>query len=302
MPVDRSIARKAAVAVQLSISQPKPEEGSVADFFQFEAEAIAKMIDHTLLDPALTTRELEEGCALAIHCNLASVCILPYYLARCAELLSGTTVRASTAIGFPHGGQRTAMKVAEARQAVKDGAHELDVVINISKARSSDWHYVNDELFALTQTIHGEGAKIKVIFQNSYLDEASKIFLCQICGSMGVDWVENASADLPGEVCVPDLELMRRNLPERVQVKAAAGIRNLDALLAVRAIGVSRVGSTGAESILKDYRKRLQRARVTRIDGWAGYGNSVSLPMRAPFIVEEQRMTGTLMAKQRVRE
>ena len=119
------------------------------------------MIDHSLLNPSLTAPELEAGCALAVRYNVASVCILPYYLARCAELLRGTTVNASTTIGFPHGGHTTAIKIAEARQALKDGGQELDAVINISKARSGDWQYVRDELLALTQAIHGGGAKSK---------------------------------------------------------------------------------------------------------------------------------------------
>ncbi len=146
----------------------------------FTYEAIAKMIDHSLLNPSLTTRELEDGCALAVRYNVASVCILSYYLARCAEVLAGTSVMPSTTIGFPHGGHRTSIKVAEAMQALRDGGKELDVVINISKARSGDWQYINDELTALAQTIHDGGAKIKVIFENAYLDDAMKIRLCEI--------------------------------------------------------------------------------------------------------------------------
>ena len=118
----------------------------------YDYQDIAKMIDHSLLNPSLTTQELEDGCALAARYNVASVCILPYYLARCAELLAGTTVHASTTIGFPHGGHTTAIKLAEARQALKDGGQELDVVINISKARSGDWQYVHDELSALADS------------------------------------------------------------------------------------------------------------------------------------------------------
>jgi len=223
----------------------------------YDYEAIAKMIDHSLLNPTLTTRELEDGCSLALRYNVASVCILPYYLARCAELLAETTIKASTAVGFPHGGQRTAIKVAEARQALKDGGQELDVVINISKVRSGDWQYIHDELFALTETTHADGAKIKVIFENAYLDDAAKIRLCEICGALGVDWVKTSTGFAPSGATHADLELMRRHSPERVQVKAAGGIRDLDALLEVRALGVTRVGATRTESILEECRKRL---------------------------------------------
>ena len=223
----------------------------------YNYEAIAKMIDHSLLNPSLTTQELEEGCALAIRYSTASVCIMPYYLARCAELLAGTQVYASTTIGFPHGGHTTSVKLAEARQALKDGGQELDVVINIGKARSGDWQYVQNEIFDLTEIIHGEGARIKVIFENAYHDDASKIRLCQICGEIGVDWVKTSTGYAPSGATLPDLELMRKYSPPAVQIKAAGGIRDLDTLFAVRAIGVSRVGATRTEAMLEECRKRL---------------------------------------------
>ena len=127
----------------------------------YNYESIAKMIDHSLLNPTLTAQELEDGCALAVRYNTASVCIMPYYLARCAELLTGTSVYPSTTIGFPHGGHTTAIKLAEARQALKDGGQELDMVINIGKARSGDWEYVRDEIADLTEVIHGEEPRSK---------------------------------------------------------------------------------------------------------------------------------------------
>ncbi|HEV2484100.1 MAG TPA: deoxyribose-phosphate aldolase [Terracidiphilus sp.] len=230
----------------------------------FDYQAIAKMIDHSLLNPSLTTQELEEGCELAIRYEVASVCILPYYLARCAELLAGTTVNASTTIGFPHGGHTTAIKLAEAKQALNDGGKELDVVINISKARSGDWQYVRNELEQMTECIHAGGAKIKVIFENAYLDDASKIRLCEICGAIGADWVKTSTGYAPSGATLPDLELMRKHSPASVQVKAAGGIRDLDALLTVRTIGVSRVGATRTETMLEDCRKRLGLESMNR--------------------------------------
>jgi deoxyribose-phosphate aldolase len=229
----------------------------------YSYESIAKMIDHSLLNPSLTTRELEDGCALALLYNVASVCILPYYLARCAEVLAGTSVHASTTIGFPHGGHTTAVKLAEARQALADGGQELDVVINISKARSGDWQYVQGELEQLTECVHGGGAKIKVIFENAYLDDAAKIRLCEICGEIGADWVKTSTGYAPSGAILSDLELMRKHSPARVQVKAAGGIRDLDALLAVRRIGVSRVGATRTQAMLEDCRKRLGLEPIT---------------------------------------
>ena len=223
----------------------------------FDYLSIAKTIDHSLLNPTLTTTELEDGCALAIRYNVASVCILPYALARCAELLAGTTVYAGTTIGFPHGGHTTAIKLAEIRQALKDGGQELDAVINIGKARSGDWQYVRNELAALADAVHEGGARIKVIFENAYLDDAAKVRLCEICAEIGADWVKTSTGYAPSGASMADLELMRKHSPAHVQVKAAGGIRDLDTLLAVRAIGVSRVGATRTESMLEDCRKRL---------------------------------------------
>ena len=218
---------------------------------------IAKMIDHSLLNPALTVPELEAGCQLARLFDVASVCILPYYVARCAQILARSTVQPSTTIGFPHGGHTTAVKLAEAAQALKDGATELDMVINISQARSGNWHYVSDEIRYLTEATHDAGAKIKVIFENAYLDDPAKIRLCEICGEIGVDWVKTSTGYASSGATLADLALMRRHSPPSVQVKAAGGIRTLDALLEVRALGVTRVGATRSAEMLNECRHRL---------------------------------------------
>jgi len=218
---------------------------------------IAKMIDHSLLHPALTVPELEAGCQLALRYQVAGVCILPYYAAPCAELLAGSTVQPSTTIGFPHGGHTTAVKLAEVQQALKDGATELDMVINISQARSSQWEYVEREIGILTKAAHSAGARIKVIFENAYLDDAAKIQLCKICGAIGVDWVKTSTGYAPSGATLFDLVLMRRHSPPTVQVKAAGGIRTLDALLEVRALGVTRVGATRTAEMLDECRRRL---------------------------------------------
>src|SRR5205823_12627963 len=143
---------------------------------------IAKLIDHSLLQPTLTAPELDAGCNLALAYDVASVCILPYYLRRCAEILRGSTVQASTTIGFPHGGHATATKAAEAKQAIADGGQELDMVVNISQVLSGNWNYVRDDIASVIKIAHDAGAKVKVIFENCYLTDEHKIRLCQICG------------------------------------------------------------------------------------------------------------------------
>jgi len=222
-------------------------------------EDIAKMIDHSLLNPVLTDRELDEGCQLGRQYNVASVCIMPYYLKRCAEILRGSTVKAGTTIGFPHGGHTTASKLAEARQALDDGAEELDMVVNISKVLSGDWAYVREEIKAVVEIAHTRGRKVKVIFENCYLKDEHKIRLCEICGESGVDWVKTSTGYGTGGVTDDDLKLMRKHSPPHVQVKAAGGVRDLDRLLAVRALGVTRVGASRTADILEECKRRLGR-------------------------------------------
>src|SRR5690554_5958597 len=219
---------------------------------------IAKMIDHSLLNPALTVDELEQGIRLALEYDVASVCIMPFYLKRCAELLAGTGVRASTTIGFPHGGHTTAIKVAETARALDDGGEELDMVVNVSKVRSGDWDYVRDDVGAVIALVHDRGQKVKVIFENAYLDDSQKVRLCEICGELGADWVKTSTGYAPGGATLDDLRLMRRHSPPHVQVKAAGGVRTLDALLEVRALGVTRVGATRTREILEEVKRRVE--------------------------------------------
>lgn len=240
----------------------------------YDYPSIAKMIDHSLLNPSLTAKELEEGCALALTYDVASVCILPYYAKRAADILRSHTVRPSTTIGFPHGGHTTNVKLAEVKQALEDGATELDMVINISKARSADWNYVAREIELLTGQTHAAGQKIKVIFENAYLDDAAKIKLCEICGKIGVDWVKTSTGYASSGATLNDLRLMRKHSPAQVQVKAAGGIRDLDTLLAAREIGVTRVGASRTATMLDDCRARLGLSALavkTGANALAGY-------------------------------
>jgi deoxyribose-phosphate aldolase len=231
---------------------------------------IAKMIDHSLLNPTLTASDLEEGLRLALEYDTASVCILPYYLRRCAEVLRGSTVKASTTIGFPHGGHTTAIKVAEARQALADGGQELDMVINISKALSGDWNYVRADIAAVIDVAHAAGQKAKIIFENCYLNDEQKIRLCEICSGLNADWVKTSTGYGTGGATLEDLRLMRLRAAPHVQIKAAGGVRDLDTLLKVRAIGVSRVGATRTVVMLEECRKRLGLAPI-RTERPAGY-------------------------------
>lgn len=223
----------------------------------FTYEQMAKMIDHSLLNPTLTVADLEAGCRLAVAYNVASVCIMPYYLGRCTELLHGSTVKPSTTIGFPHGGHTTAVKLAEAKRALADGCEELDMVVNISQVLSGNWDYVREDIRSVIDVAHASGQKVKVIFENCYLKDEHKIRLCEICGELRADWVKTSTGYGTGGATHDDLKLMRKHSPDYVQVKAAGGVRDLDGLLAVRDIGVTRCGASRTADILDECRKRL---------------------------------------------
>ncbi|MFK7821615.1 MAG: deoxyribose-phosphate aldolase, partial [Planctomycetaceae bacterium] len=200
---------------------------------------------------------LEAGCQLALAYDAASVCIMPYYVKRCAELLSGSTVKASTTIGFPHGGHTTAIKLAEAEQALADGCEELDMVVNISKVLSGDFDYVQNEIKSIVDVAHSAGQKVKVIFENCYLNDEQKIQLCRICCEVGADWVKTSTGYGTGGATMEDLKLMRENTSDPVQVKAAGGVRDFETLLKVRDLGVTRVGASKTAGILDPCREQF---------------------------------------------
>jgi deoxyribose-phosphate aldolase len=207
----------------------------------------------------MTDKQLEEGCQLALDYDVATVCIKPYYLGRCAELLKGSTVKPSTTIGFPHGGHTTAIKVAEAKQALDDGGQELDMVVNIGKVLSGDWEFVKADIKAVVDVVHAQKQMVKVIFENCYLNDDQKIRLCEICGEVGADFVKTSTGYGEGGATTEDLELMRSHSPSHVQVKAAGGVRTLGRLLEVRALGVTRVGASRTVDILDDCKRRLRK-------------------------------------------
>lgn len=217
----------------------------------------SKLIDHSLLNPTLTVADLEAGIQLARDFDVASVCILPYYLRRCTDLLAGSTVQPSTTIGFPHGGHTTAIKLAEAERSVADGCQELDMVVNISQVLSGNWDYVRTDIAAVIGVAHAAGRKVKVIFENCYLQDEHKIRLCEICSDLKADWVKTSTGYGTGGATHDDLKLMRKHSAPDVQVKAAGGVRDFAGLLAVRALGVTRVGASRTNEMLSECRRQL---------------------------------------------
>jgi deoxyribose-phosphate aldolase len=224
----------------------------------FTYAEIARMIDHSLLQPTLTDAELEQGCRLAREYDVASVCIKPHAVRLATAILAGSPVAPSTTIGFPHGGHTTAVKLAEAEQALADGATELDMVVNIGKVLGKDWRYVADEIRAVVEAAHRRQALVKVIFENCYLADEHKEQLCRICAEVGAEYVKTSTGYGSTGATDEDLRLMRRCSPPHIKVKAAGGVRTFDRLLEVRALGVSRVGASATRAILDECKARLR--------------------------------------------
>src|SRR5580698_3940995 len=251
---------------------------------KYTYEELARMIDHSLLQPTMSDQELEDGCRLAVKYAVASVCIKPYAVKRAAELLRGTGVRVGAVIGFPHGNSATESKRYETELACGDGAVEIDMVLNLGKAMSGDWAYVEHDVRAVCDEAHRHSAKVKVILENDFLSNGGaglgaddfKRKLCQICERAGADWVKTStgynfvkqpdgSYNYKGAT-EHDLALMRASVSSRVQVKAAGGVRDLDALIKVRDLGASRCGASATAAMLDEYRRREAAEKAGQVD------------------------------------
>jgi len=217
---------------------------------------IAKTIDHSLLRPELDDAFIEAGCLLAAKYDVASVCCRPADVVRAKSILAGTEVAVGTTIGFPHGNHVTAIKVAEAHQALADGASELDMVIKIGALRSGRDADVEADIRAVVEVGHAAGAIVKVIFENAYLTDDEKIRACRLTEAAGGDFVKTSTGFAPSGATVEDLKLMRANTSLRIGIKAAGGVRTLDALLEVMNVGVTRIGATATEAIILEFRAR----------------------------------------------
>ncbi|HTL15952.1 MAG TPA: deoxyribose-phosphate aldolase [Patescibacteria group bacterium] len=243
---------------------------------KYSYEELAGMIDHSLLHPTMTDQELEEGCRLAARYGVASVCLKPYFVKRAAELLKGTAVKVGAVIGFPHGNSTTESKRYETELACRDGAVEIDMVINIGKALSGDWEYVGRDIKAVCDEAHKHSAKVKVIFENDYLagggaglsGDAFKRKLGQISENSGADWIKTSTGygfvkGADGKYSYQgatehDLRLMRDSVSKRVQVKAAGGVRDLEGLIRVRDLGATRCGASATAAILDAYKAQAK--------------------------------------------
>jgi len=224
----------------------------------YSCDDIAQMIDHSLLRPELTAEDVRKGCQIARKYKVATVCCSPCDVLAVKELLVGSGVKTTTVVGFPHGYNATATKVFEAEQAIQDGAVELDMVLNIGRLLSGDYEYVKEDVRAVVEAAHRRNVPVKVIFENYYLTDEQKKVACRLCEEAGADFVKTSTGFAAGGATLEDLQLMRDHVSEKVQVKAAGGVRDLDMALKVRKIGCTRFGATRTETIMEECFKRSE--------------------------------------------
>lgn len=223
---------------------------------------LAKMIDHSLLHPTMTDADVRAGCELSRDYNVATACVKPYHVKMALEIFEGTDVMACAVIGFPHGNSTTGIKVIEAESAALAGALEIDMVVNIGKVKGGDWDYVAREIEQINRIVVAAGAILKVIFENDYLTEAEIVRLCEICTEINVGFVktstgygfvkqDNGMYSYKGATH-EHLKLMREHTADHIEIKAAGGVRTLDDLIAVRELGVTRIGATATVAIINE--------------------------------------------------
>jgi len=243
-----------------------------------QVQEIAKMIDHSLLHPALTDQELKTGCDEALQFHVASVCIKPYAVKQAADWLSGTDVLTGTVVGFPHGNVSIQLKSMETEKACLDGAREIDVVVNVGRVLSDAWDYIEEEISSVLKICHDHQAVLKIIFENDFLPEDRyKIRLCEICSRLKVDFVKTSTGygfvkGADGRygyrgATDHDLKLMRKYCHPEVRIKAAGGIRTLDDALRVKALGVTRIGASATSAILSEAVRRFENREPERPAG-----------------------------------
>ena len=217
---------------------------------------VADLIDHALLKPELTPQEVEASCRELAQEEIWSVCVRPSDVALALAAVKGHRTQVCTVIGFPHGTTSTAAKVAEARQALADGATELDMVLNIGALRGGDVDRVREDIAAVVEVGHAEGRIVKVIFETALLDEAQKIAACRASEEAGADFVKTSTGFAGGGATLPDVRLMRASTGPQMQVKASGGVRDIDTLLAMCAEGVTRIGTSSTAALLAGARER----------------------------------------------
>ena len=217
-----------------------------------EAGGVAAMIDHTLLKPDATRAEVEALCREAAEYRFASVCVNPTWVASCARLLQGSPAKVCSVVGFPLGATTPDVKHYETRRALFDGAREIDMVINVGALKSGDLRVVERDIEAVTGPCRESGAVSKVIIEAALLTDEEKVTACTLAKAAAADYVKTSTGFGPGGATAADVALMRRVVGDEMGVKAAGGVKDLEALKAMVAAGATRIGASAGVRIVKE--------------------------------------------------
>ena len=228
-------------------------------------EDLARLIDHPLVQPNLTDAQVLAGLEMGKRYAIACVSVRPCDIDMAVRTLQGSGVKAGAVCGFPHGSENTATKLYEARDLLRRGAQEIDMVIAISKMLSREFQHVQMELLQMSELCHKEGAILKVILENAYLTDELKIIACRCCERAEVDFVKTSTGFAPSGYTMEDVKLLRKHLPEEIGVKASGGIRTVDEVLALVDAGATRIGTGATEQILEEWKGRLKTAAAAPI-------------------------------------
>lgn len=219
-------------------------------FFYFQTVNLAAKIDHTLLKPDCAEKEVKKLCAEAKEHGFAAVCIPPYFVRKCRLWLADTPVKVATVVGFPMGYAHTPAKVEEARRAIDEGAHEIDMVINIVALKAGDMNYLKNELTSAATIVQLRGGKLKVILETGLLTESEIITACKLCKEMSVDFVKTSTGYIQPGATVDVVKLLRAHLPNSIKIKASGGIRTKELALQLIEAGADRLGCSASVSII----------------------------------------------------
>jgi deoxyribose-phosphate aldolase len=219
----------------------------------YTLEQVAKTIDHSILKPDFTYADVEAGAELALKFNTASYCIRPMDVAAAAKALAGSTVNVCTVIGFPHGSATSATKVFETKDAIQNGATEIDMVINVSALLSGDYEYVEKDIRGVVEVAHAKGASVKVIFETAFLSDEQIVKACELTENAGADYVKTSTGFASEGATTHNVALMKKTVGDRLKVKSSGGVRTLDQLIDYMDLGVTRSGCSATAQVLEEF-------------------------------------------------
>lgn len=224
----------------------------------YTLEQVAKTIDHSILKPDFVYVDVAAGADLALKYNTASYCIRPMDVTAAAKALAGSTVNVCTVIGFPHGSTTSATKVFETKDAIANGATEIDMVINVSALLSGDFDYVEQDIRGVVEVAHAKGASVKVIFETAFLNDEQIIKACELTERAGADYVKTSTGFASEGATTHNVALMKKTVGNRLKVKSSGGVRTLDQLIDYMDLGVTRSGCSATAQVLEEFISKAQ--------------------------------------------